>query len=684
MEITSRKIQSYPNPMKPIAFPLFASTARGLRASSAIVLTCASLLGSAALSQADVIVSESFDYDDGPLSGKTGGTGWSNHSWFQTSTAVSGGVAGGGGDSSARHNFNASLGATGTVWVRFDWGNSEAPAENNSYGGITFYTGSADLDANQNFLIGNPWTSNPAAAQWNISGGTGDNGTDVSNIGMKSGLAKLDLGAGTISLWVRATGTTIDVSDTADASVSGLDLTNLGGIRINGYSGNGASQSFDNLTIATTMAEVNAIDTPPPTPNSGTWANTAGGTWGTAGNWVDSIEASGSDNTAYFNTLDLTADTTVTLDSTRTIGNLVFGDTDTSSAASWTLTGSNLTLAGTTPPTITVNALGTAKTATISATVAGSAGLTKSGDGTLILTGTSSYSGTTTISGGTLQIGNGGTTGTVGGGAVANDGSFVINRSDDLSISSAITGSGSLTKQGTGTLTLGQYPTNTGDITVSGGKLIVNASWWGQWITNDLHISNGTLEINAPNWNEFRINGGKGVYFDAPGGGILALDNETNFFANNGSLYFSTAGGAQNQITGSGINTDFAWDSTTFNVVGGDDPVSDLKVACGINNSGSITKFGDGILELAANNTYTGNTTVSDGTLLVSASGSLRFRPTTGGQTNALSGSETATLSYLGTLDLDLSATEISNGNFWTLVDVGSFSGPTPTLTPEA
>ena len=60
---------------------------------------------------------------------------------------------------------------------------------------------------------------------------------------------------------MRATGTTIDLSDPADASVSGLSLGGIKGIRINGYNGQ-QSQSFDNLVIATTMAEVGAIPEP--------------------------------------------------------------------------------------------------------------------------------------------------------------------------------------------------------------------------------------------------------------------------------------------------------------------------------------------------------------------------------------------------------------------------------------
>ncbi|MEY4385268.1 MAG: hypothetical protein RLY20_551, partial [Verrucomicrobiota bacterium] len=63
---------------------------------------------------------------------------------------------------------------------------------------------------------------------------------------------------------------------------------------------------------------------------SGTWNNTSGGTWSTAGNWAGSTVANGAGNSATFTNLDLTAPTTVTLDSARTLSDLNFGDSDTS------------------------------------------------------------------------------------------------------------------------------------------------------------------------------------------------------------------------------------------------------------------------------------------------------------------------------------------------------------------
>ncbi len=144
---------------------------------------------------------------------------------------------------------------------------------------------------------------------------------------------------------------------------------------------------------------------------SGTWNVDDNGLWSLNTNWLSNTIADASGFTANFNN-NITADRTVSLDSDRTLTSLIFGDSDTSTAGSWILNNNgtatnNLILAGTTP-TITVNALGSTKTATISAIIEGTAGLTKAGAGTLAITGANTYTGTTTIQSGTLQIGNGG------------------------------------------------------------------------------------------------------------------------------------------------------------------------------------------------------------------------------------------------------------------------------------
>ncbi len=71
--------------------------------------------------------------------------------------------------------------------------------------------------------------------------------------------------------------------------------------------------------------------------------------------------------------------------------------------------------------------------------------LTKTGPGTLKLLGAgSSYSGTTTIQNGTLQIGDGGATGSLGSGAVTDDSTLFFDLSGNINVTNAISGSGTL------------------------------------------------------------------------------------------------------------------------------------------------------------------------------------------------------------------------------------------------
>ncbi|MBF7731762.1 autotransporter-associated beta strand repeat-containing protein, partial [Pseudomonas sp. N040] len=77
-------------------------------------------------------------------------------------------------------------------------------------------------------------------------------------------------------------------------------------------------------------------------------------------------------------------------------------------------------------------------------TLSGSGSLDKQGAATLSLTGANTYSGTTTVSDGTLSIGAGGTTGQLGSGAVVNNSTLQINRSNAITLGNSISGSGAL------------------------------------------------------------------------------------------------------------------------------------------------------------------------------------------------------------------------------------------------
>src|SRR5439155_13357117 len=69
----------------------------------------------------------------------------------------------------------------------------------------------------------------------------------------------------------------------------------------------------------------------------------------------------------------------------------------------------------------------------LAAPISGTGGLVKQGSGTLALTASNSYTGTTTIAEGTLQIGNGGTSGSIAG-DITNNGTLAVNRSDAVTV----------------------------------------------------------------------------------------------------------------------------------------------------------------------------------------------------------------------------------------------------------
>ena len=111
-------------------------------------------------------------------------------------------------------------------------------------------------------------------------------------------------------------------------------------------------------------------------------------------------------------------------------------------------------------------------TLTIAAALSGSGGFQKIGAGTLLLTASNNYTGPTLVSAGTLQIGNGGSGASIGGTSnIVNNASLVFNNSDSAVLAAAITGSGSLTKMGSGSLLLAASNSNLGNTTVNGGTL---------------------------------------------------------------------------------------------------------------------------------------------------------------------------------------------------------------------
>ena len=201
--------------------------------------------------------------------------------------------------------------------------------------------------------------------------------------------------------------------------------------------------------------------------------------------------------------------------------------------------------------------------------------LTKTGTGTLILTGNNTYSGNTTISAGTLQIGNPGTTGSIAGNIIDNA-ALLFDRSDTFALSGSISGTGTVTQEGTGIVEL------TGNNTYSGAT----------------NVSAGTLQAGSP--NAFSANSAFTVT------SVLDLNGFSNTI---GSL--SGTGTVTNNDAGPAILT-----------TGGDNAPSTFS---GVLSDGSgtlgLTKTGSGTMILAGANTYTGGTTITGGTLQIGNGG---------------------------------------------------------------
>ncbi|EHR6378822.1 autotransporter-associated beta strand repeat-containing protein, partial [Salmonella enterica] len=229
--------------------------------------------------------------------------------------------------------------------------------------------------------------------------------------------------------------------------------------------------------------------------------------------------------------------------------------------------------------------------------ISGIGQVVKSGDETLMLSGTNTYSGGTLISGGTLVASNVEALGT---GDVTNDAVLELNTSGDFD--NAISGSGQVEKSGDGTLTLSGSNTYTGGTLISGGTLVasnVEALGTGD-VTND-----AVLELNTGGTFDNAISGSGQVV--KSGDDALTLSGANSYtggtLISGGTLIASNV-----EALGSGDVTDNA--TLALNTGGTFDNA--------ISGSGQVVKSGDDVLTLSGANSYSGGTLISDGTLVAS------------------------------------------------------------------
>ncbi|MCE9587275.1 MAG: autotransporter-associated beta strand repeat-containing protein [Verrucomicrobia bacterium] len=180
----------------------------------------------------------------------------------------------------------------------------------------------------------------------------------------------------------------------------------------------------------------------------------------------------------------------------------------------------------------------------------GTLGLLAYGGNTLTLTGSNSYTGTTRIDSATiLQVGNGGTSGTIGSGTVSNSGSLIFNRSGTLSVTAPITGTGDVRQIGLGTTTLTGSNSYTGTTTVSAGVLNI-----GNLGTGNLVIDSGAGHSTNLLVNGGTLNNASGIIGNGVGtvGSVTVTSGSWN---NSDFLYIGYYGSSSNSLTISNAGT---------------------------------------------------------------------------------------------------------------------------------
>ena len=395
------------------------------------------------------------------------------------------------------------------------------------------------------------------------------------------------------------------------------------------------------------------------------------GTWDTTTfNW--DTAATGGADTTWSNAIPNSAIFGGTA-GTVTLGEAITADSLQFDTTGYIVTGNILTLSGNS--TVTAN-----QDAEIQSVVDGTSGLTKAGAGILTLSGTNTYTGTTTIDAGTLEIGGAGTLGSgTYAGTIANNGILEFNSSATQTLNGVISGTGALILNGSGQLNLSVNNSFTGGVTVNDGILglqnggigangpltvnggLVSASIHDSFdnlAVSELSGSGGLIEASRRTFTVNQatnttyagviqdlngtVSSGNGTVFTKSGIGTLTLSGDNTYSKTtnvnggtlevSGALYSAGTNGVSSNInvgaagtldfTGAGfLGSGAVFDgnianSGTFNY----NSTTDQELSGIISGAGVLTKDNTSTLTLSGANSYTGDTTITAGTLQLDGS----------------------------------------------------------------
>jgi len=436
----------------------------------------------------------------------------------------------------------AALGTTGTINVGTTTSAELNLYADNSASGVT-------LASNTNLNVGGASSVGTLGFQLN--------GASAADTLTLAGTGALTVGAGGGVVNARTLGTLTGTSYTL------IDNTNIAPVTITGFTlgtlTGGYAYSLDNTTAGQLKLTVGAANAGPYYWNgslgsggNGSWAtlasNGASTNWRLNANGTGEAGATPGGVDVHFVT-DTAANVNTTLDQPYSISGLIFNN-NTSGTGNVTISSgaggaaSTLTL-GANGITINTSATSTSTTIaapvilganqswgvtdaghslTVSGAVSGSSNLTKTGLGTLVLSGANTgFSGAVAINGGTVSIGASNNLGdasatntlSIAGGTLRNTGASVIlgtNRtvalgagggtfdvtsSNNLTVDGTVSGTTILTKTSAGTLVLTGANTGfSGPVAINGGTLSIGASnnLGDASATNTLSIASGTLQ----------------------------------------------------------------------------------------------------------------------------------------------------------------------------------------------